>query len=129
MISLVWYYLATPLFALLDLALGFPVRVAGLADPLHRGLYYVALVLLGLALRRRPALAPWAGMAESVVNLFLLLLAILLPVWSAPDRILAGGDPGAVLPPARILNALVSGAVLVLAFHRHQARAHRALRR
>ena len=45
--GLVWYYLATPLFAFLDLGLGLPVRVAGLGDPVHRAIYYAGLV--GLA--------------------------------------------------------------------------------
>jgi hypothetical protein len=33
------YLLATPLFALLDFGLGVPLRVAGLDDPTHRGMY------------------------------------------------------------------------------------------
>lgn len=128
-VALVWYYLATPVFALLDLGFGLPVRVAGLADPFHRGLYYLALVAIGIVLQRRPVLAPWVGMGESVVNLFLLLLSVLLPVWSAPDRILAGEAPATLLSPERMVNVLVAGAALVMAFHRHQAQARRTLPR
>lgn len=75
--GLVWYYLATPVFALLDLV-------------------------------------------ESVVNLFLLLLSILLPIWSLPDQILTGGTGGLPRPQA-LVNALLAGTALIVAFHRHQA--------
>jgi hypothetical protein len=119
--GLVWYYLATPLFALLDLGFGFPVRVAGLADPRHRAVYYVVLMGLGVLVRERRRLAPWVGMAESVVNLVLLFLAILLPIWSFPDQVLAGGGAAPeVMDPPALLNALVAGTVLAVAFYRNQ---------
>lgn len=117
--GLAWYYLATPLFAVLDLGAGWPVRVAGLGDPVHRALYYLAVTALGVAVARWPWAAPWAGMAESSTNLLLLCLSVLLPVWSLPDQVLAGGSPAVAGAPA-LVNVALSGTVLVVAFHRHR---------
>lgn len=114
------YYLATPLFALVDVGWDAPVRVAGLGDDSARWVYYAGLVALGLVCRRWPSTAPWVGMSESVVNLVLLLLSVLLPIWSAPDAILAGGTPEGLLDQAALGNVALSGTALVWAFHRHR---------
>lgn len=117
------YYLATPLFAVADLAVAAPVRVAGVLTGGPRVGYFLAVFALGVLCRVRPGAAPWVGMAESSVNLLLLLLSILLPIWSLADPG-AGAHPLPVgLTPAAAGNALLSGAALVLSFHRHQAAA------
>jgi len=122
------YYLATPFFALLDFGWHLPVRVAGLGASWQRGAYYVVLVLLGMLCRARPRAGPWVGMAESSVNLLLLLLGILLPIWSMPDTVLTGGTPGPTLGGVGWANALLSGVVLVASFHRNRMVAERSLR-
>lgn len=117
------YYLASPLFLVLDLALAAPVRVAGVDGLGGRLAYYGGGFLLGLACRRWPAAAPYMAMAESGGNLLLLMLAVLLPVWSAPDVVLAGGEPDTGLILARTVNLALAGGVLVWAFHAHGRRA------
>jgi len=117
------YYLATPLFVLLDVVLGAPIRVAGLDDPIHRGLYYGGLVLLGLLARARPATAPWVGMAESSVNIFLLILSVMLPIWGMSEVLLEGGTPPGPFDRVSVVNFLLSGTALVVSFHRNQASA------
>lgn len=117
------YYLATPLFLVFDLALNAPVRVAGLDGLGLRVAYYGAAFLLGFACRRWPGAAPFIAMGESSVNLFLLMLAVLLPVWSAPDAILAGGEPDTGALAARTVNLALAGGVLVWAFHQNARRA------
>lgn len=114
------YYLATPLFAVVDLAAGAPVRVSGVLPGWGRGAYYAVLLLLGFLCRARPAATPWVGMAESSVNIFLLLLGILLPVWSMTDAVLAGAPLRGGLTPAAAGNALLAGGALVMSFHRHK---------
>ncbi len=114
------YYLATPLFALLDLGFGVPVRVAGLHDPEHRAIYYALVIVAGLACWVRPAASPWVGMLESVVNLFLLMLAVLLPIWSLPDALAAGGELPAPLTGLALGNVALSGTVLALSFQRYR---------
>ena len=121
------YYLATPLFALLDLAVGASVRVSALQSSGHRLAYYGALFLLGLLCRFRPRAAPLVGMLESSLNLFLLLLGILLPIWSLPDVVAAGGSLQAGLDGLSAANALLVGGALVLSFHRNRLVAGSAL--
>lgn len=116
----VGYYLATPFFAAVDLAVGAPVRVSGVLPGGGRAAYYAVLLVLGLLCRARPGATPWVGMAESSVNLLLLLLGILLPIWSMTDAVLAGGPMAGGLTPATAANALLAGGALVVSFHRHQ---------
>ena len=121
------YYLATPLFAVADFGFHFSVRVTALHAPAQRGAYYAVLFILGLVCRARPVAVPWVGMVESVVNLVLILLAILLPIWSLPDALLSGGSPEGPLTGYALGNAALSGLALVVSFQRQQAAAWRAL--
>ncbi len=123
------YYLATPLFAALDFGWDLPVRVAGLSVSWQRVAYYGVLVLLGVLCRARPTAGPWVGMAESSVNLFLLLLSILLPIWSMPEAVLAGETPEPLMGGVALANAVLAGFVLVASFQRSRMAAERGLRR
>ena len=114
------YYLATPLFAGLDVFLRIPIRAVGLESPAARIVYYVGSFLVGLVMFRRPSLAPLLAMGESAVNLTLLMAAVLVPIWSMAES--PDGTPVADLPD-RVLNLALSGSVLVWSFHRSQARA------
>jgi len=113
------YYLATPLFAALDAVAGWPVRLAGFPDQGWRWGWYLLLFLLGLLCRARPRLAPLVGMGESSVNLTLLFLSILLPIWGMTEQVYQVAGPIA-FGPVRIVNVLLSGGALILAFHRSQ---------
>ena len=123
------YYLATPLFAVLDGVAGVPIRISALQLPAHRFAYYGVVFLLGMLCRARPRFAPWVGMLESSANLLLLLLGILLPIWSLPDAVAAGGSLQAGLDGMSAANALLVGGMLVLAFHRNRLAAAKALDR
>lgn len=112
------YYLATPAFAVLDLGFGVPVRVWGLHDPGHRAVYYAIVILAGLLCWSRPKVSPWVGMVESVVNLFLLILSVLLPIWSLPDALLAGDPLPHPLGALALVNVALSGGIMVTSFHR-----------
>lgn len=121
--ALTTYYLVTPAFAVMDVAFHAPVRVAGLEAPEARWAYYVGLVALGFVCRARPAAAPWVGMGESAVNILLLILAVMVPIWSMPDTVLAGGTPDGPFDRVSMANVILSGGALVVSFHRHQAAA------
>lgn len=114
------YYLLTPLFVLLDVAVHLPVRVAGLEEPTHRAAYYAVIFGLGLLCRWQPAVAPWVGMLESAGNLFLLVLSVLLPIWTLPEAVWSGGELTVGLDGPGMVNVVLSGGVLILAFHRHR---------
>lgn len=117
------YYLATPLFALADFALGLPVRVAGLESPGHRVVYYLVLMACGLLCRVRPATVPWVGMFESAGNVTLLMISILLPVWTLPEAFAAGEALVGPFDGTSLTNVLLSGTALLVSFYRHQAHA------
>jgi hypothetical protein len=113
------YYLATPLFAALDLGLSVPIRAVGVESPAARMGYYAATFALGWVMRARPRLAPWLAMGESAVNLTLLMAAVLVPIWSLGETMdFAVADE----LPSRVLNLSLSGSVLVYSFYRSQAR-------
>ncbi len=114
------YYLATPLFGLLDFALGASVRVAAVASPGWRLLYYALAFASGLLMRWRPRWTPFVGLAESSINIFLLVLGVLFPIFAAPARMAEGLDPGVAFGVSRLINVFLSGSVLVLSFYRHQ---------
>ena len=117
------YLLATPAFVVADVVFDMPFRVAALEGSNFRFLYYLGAMLLGSGSVLRPAFAPWAGMAESSVNLLFLLLSILLPIWNLPDVVLSGGSVEGLLDGTRLVNVALSGSVLIYGFYRHQASA------
>lgn len=124
---IVLYYLVTPAFAVADLVFHAPVRVAGLSDPGYRLAYYAVVFALGILCRARPGATPFVGIAESTVNLLLLFVAILLPIWSLPDQLLSGAPVNTGFSGIKVVNAVLSGTALVVSFHRHEAAAARMI--
>lgn len=115
------YYLATPVFFLIDLVFHAPVRAAFLSAPEQRWAYYAFCLACGVTARARPTLTGPIAFSESCVNLLLLALSVLLPIWSLVDTIetTAGPPP---FGPARFANFMLSAAILLLAFYRNQPR-------
>jgi len=114
-----YYLLGTLAFVVLDLAMGASIRVPGLGEATARWGYYAALLAVGGVALRHPRLAPWIGMGESLVNLVLAFLSILLPIWSLPDVLAAGGEPAeAVVGPEQLLGVFLAGVILILGLYR-----------
>jgi len=116
------FYLASPLFLVADVALGINVRTAVFGDSPLRFLYYAATFGCGVAGMRRPALAPLLGMAESGLNIVMLVLGLYLPIWRALDAL--EGVSASVAPPfgaGAVVNTVLSGAVLLASFYGNQA--------
>jgi hypothetical protein len=118
--ALAWF-LATPLFALVDLAFGLPVRVAGLDDPSHRLAYYGGCLLFGVAGWAWPRGLPALVIGESAANLTLLVVHTMLPVFTLSERVLAGDAVGAPVTPTAMANFLIIGSVLTWSIRRNQA--------
>ena len=118
--SLLWaYYLATPLFAVLDFGFEMPIQTVGIESPGLRLVYYGGALLVGFVMTARPPLAPWLAMGESAANLTLLMASVLVPVWTLQETL----DAEAIVDlPDRVVNLAVSGSVLVFSFYRNQAR-------
>ncbi len=115
------YYLAAPQFFLADLGMGLSIRVSALGDPGLRYLYYAFALGCGVVTRTRPRAAPFVGIAESSLNVLLLVLSIMLPVFQLPDQLLAGEAVTAPISGLRLANIALSGTILVASFHLHQA--------
>lgn len=115
------YYWATSLFFLADLTLGVSLRAAALPSPTLRYLYYFLCLGCAWACRRWPASAPWVGMTESAVNILLLILSVMLPVFSLTDAVLAGEPIPPPMTTGKLLNFVLSGTVLWLSFQRSQS--------
>ncbi|MBI4521476.1 MAG: hypothetical protein HY701_11610 [Gemmatimonadetes bacterium] len=111
------YYLATPLFALVDW-LGANVRAVGLAGhPEWRAGYYAVCTIAGLLVHFRPRSAAYVGLVESSTNVLLLVLAVFLPYFDAVASVASGGTAFGLPFTARfVVNFLLSGAVWVAIF-------------
>lgn len=123
-----WYYLATPVFAALDLVLGASIRAAGIPNSAGRVAYYAFALGCGILLRWRPRWAPLIGIGESSVNLFVLILSILGPLFLLPAYVAEGGEPAFSFGLGRMVNVLLSGGVLIWSFQGNVARLGRRSR-
>lgn len=117
-----FYYWSTPLFFLADAVWGVSIRASFLPRPDLRIVYYCFCLACALLCHRKPEMTPFIGMSESAVSLLLLALGVMLPIWGAADAVVSGGDVPAIMTPAKLFNILLSGSILVLAFHRNQSR-------
>jgi len=99
------YYLASPLFFLLGLWWGWEIRVTFLPDLQQRFGYYVLLSTLGLLAHFRPSSAPWVALGESALNLLLIMLWILLPLYALPGA----AESGPVEVPYSVREVLING--------------------
>ncbi len=118
------YYLGSPLFFLLGLWWGVELRASFLPDPGVRFLYYAFISALGLLTYFKPRTAPWVAMGESSLNLLLILLWILLPIYDLSGWGAEVGDPGLPYTAGQVLvNGGMAGTLLILGFHRAQGAA------
>ncbi len=116
------YYLATPLFVLLDGAFGANVRIAALdGEPGWKYAYYaLCLVCAGAVwsgVRRSTLLA----LAECSVNILLLCLGVLLPQYRLAEAILEGGTVENPLALGHVVNFAIAAGIWTLVFHAHLA--------
>ena len=115
------YYLATPLFFLIDLFWQAPIRVSFVEDAGTRYGYYLFCLLCGGVCYRWPQIAPLVGLAESSLNILLLVLGALLPLYRWPEQILADEVVTNPITSTRIVNFCLSGLILVVSFRSRQA--------
>ena len=116
------FYLATPAFLAVDLILGVPIRVAALSSPGLRYAYYAFSMGCGVATHARPRIAPFVGLFESSINLLMLVLSIMLPIFALTDQVFADEALSLPFTPAMLGNVIISGTVLVASFHIHQGK-------
>jgi hypothetical protein len=113
------YYLLTPLFIVLDVRFGLSFRVSGLTTPELRYLYYGLCLLCALACYWQNRYSALITMAESSVNLLILLAGVTLPIVRLGD--LAGDAPASAgISGDNLLNFLLSGGLLLAVFYSAQ---------
>ena len=124
------YYLATPVFLLIDIVLGMPLRVSTLTTPALKYSYYAFLLGCGLAIHARPRTGPWIGITESALNFSLVIVAILMPYWRLLDQ---AADPNSLLTnpftPAIFVNALLTGTIAIISINANQEKIWLSLKR
>jgi hypothetical protein len=117
------YYLATPLFAALDLGWGINVRAVFLGDlPGLRLAYYLVAFACGIAVRRWPRQAAQMALVESGTNIALLVLGVGATYIAALDAAVEGAPLPAALSGGGAMNLALSAAVLATAHLVNQAR-------
>ncbi len=121
--ALTWYYLVgTPLFALADLALGISVRAAFFdGQPVLRLLYYAVAFGCGVAAVKLPAWSGLVGLVESGANIVLLVFGVMLGYFQALDAAIADRPLLSPFAGTSVVNLVLSGAMLSVAYIRHQA--------
>jgi len=115
------YYLASPFFFLIGLWWGWEIRATFLPELRSRFLYYVVLSGLGLLTHFRPATGPWVALVESTLNLLLIMLWILLPIYAMPGELMAMGEVGIPYSAQEVLvNGGLAGTFFLVGFYRAQ---------
>ena len=115
------YYAATAVFVVLDVALGFNVRVAFLEPyPAARLAYYGICFGCLAAIVRHPDRAEIIGAFESLVTLVALIVSMGLRTILVSETVLETGS--GYLTLQEILNFLLSGSVAYLAWIRGLSR-------
>ena len=115
----VGYYLATPLFALLDFVWGVNVRAAGL-EALRgpRYAYYALCLICGVVTYLAPSLTNIIGVAESSVNILVLMLGIIVPYYGMAEQVMSDRPVSNPVTAEHVVNFLISGFVWVSVFYR-----------
>jgi hypothetical protein len=111
------YYWLTFLFLFLDKAFGIDLRVSGfIYTPYLQNVYYAFCFLcLGLILWK-PSLTFPVGLLESSVNMTVLCIGIMLPIYSMPGALAEGATVNPITWQ-KILNFIIAGLICVWSFH------------
>ena len=112
------YYLLTPVFFLLHFGFGVNLRssIPGVADAWLYA-YYALCFLAGFIAFRKAVTGALFSLLESSVNIMLLLLSVLMPIYTvgnSPDGIAA-----AHFGLAELIHFLIAGTILLISFYRN----------
>ncbi|NOY66872.1 MAG: hypothetical protein GXP13_05635 [Gammaproteobacteria bacterium] len=122
---ILWFYLLTPAFFILDLLFSWDVRVSFLDD--YTGwkiLYYIFCFSIGLLMYRLPSLEYITGIIEGGVNILLLTLSVMLQYFNTIDNIGSSDEISNPLSITSVLNYLISGTFLLMTMQLHKSNEH-----
>jgi hypothetical protein len=115
------YYLATPVFLAVDVVLNWSFRASFLDSwPVLKYGYYLVCFLFGLGILGFPGSAATIGLLESVVNIVMLVLGVIVPIFDS-IAVLADITPAAGVPVYRfsLVNFVLTGTMLLVSFYRN----------
>lgn len=119
--SILIYYLATPVFLVLDVSFNWSFRASFLdSRPVLKYGYYLICFLLGLGILRSPGSAALIGLLESAVNIVMLALGVLVPMYDS-IALLADDAATADVPvySFSLVNFALTGTILLVSFYRN----------
>jgi hypothetical protein len=112
------YYLATPVFILLDLFWDWNIRAAGLRDfPVLKWLYYALCLGCAVLWFRQSPYAGLASFVETIASLFVLFIGFVYPYF----KMVGAEDVTAVqnlYTTQYALNFILTGGCTIAIFHR-----------
>ena len=112
-----FYYFITPLFFAVDLLFGINLRVSvpiGENEAFYY-FYITACFILGSFVFKSPVSSAWFGLAESSVNILLLMLSVMLPIFKLAGDLDAAGS--FTFGTQELFHFLIAGSILILSFH------------
>lgn len=113
-----WYYLATPLFVLLDIAFGYSFRISALEEnSMYQYAYYGICFLAGIICYRRRIYSAVFAIFESVLNIFLLIWSIMGPYYEVIHEAAQGNPIDNPLNFDHLINFGIVGVVLLISFY------------
>ena len=110
------YYQLTPVFLLLDSLFGYSFRIPGLPEPGYRHAWYGFCLLCALGWYAATRITPLIALAESSVNLLILLASVLLPIVYLGD-LAEESAPAIGRHGDHIPNFLLTGGTLLSIFY------------
>lgn len=121
-----WIYLGTPLFLVLDLALGWDIRVSFFdTHPAWKYGYYIFCFCVGLLMIKMPRLEPIFGIIESGANILILSLSVLVPYYTAIEAISSGEEFANPFNRFNFINYIFSGVIIMISTHLNQIKLSR----
>jgi hypothetical protein len=112
------YYLATPLFILLDLFFNLNVRAAGLsAYPIAKWSYYFFVLACAGFIWKVPRWSLLTGFVESSVNLVVLFVGFVGPYYRMLAASVETTPMGNPYTLNSVFNFFLSGSILLVAFY------------
>ena len=112
------YYAITPLLAIAEILLNVPFRVGSfISSPGGRGLYYVGCTACAVAMFRWPRSARFLSLGESSLNIGILIVGLMQPLFSISVDAIQQGTWEPSHPTASLINFLLAGSVSLISFY------------
>jgi len=114
------YYLATPIFVIIDIVWGVNIRVPFLDYcPLLKYTYYTVVFACGIYTYKYPGKADIVGLLESNINTGILILGFMLTYYNLASNILESMTFENPFTIKAVINFSLSGFILLISSYRN----------